>query len=134
MFLAANQFRNAMIVVAAICVGWYVVSDAILEDNITLLGGNYYTASFDSGTALHWYENPDKPYSEPLLDKVFETRGNGTYLVARAGVDFYYVFPWRVVSGAEANRKRLGPFSKIELKAKLLQLSGDTTLQPLPAL
>ncbi|RZK42940.1 MAG: hypothetical protein EOO57_00580 [Hymenobacter sp.] len=99
------------------------------EDNIRLLGSGYYTASYDEGTALHWHKDPEKFTDEPLLDKVYDTCRNDSYVIARAGADFYFAFPLRVSSLSEAQRNRLGPFSKVELNKKMVQLTGDSTLR-----
>ena len=99
------------------------------EDNIHLLSGGYYTASYDEGTALHWHEDPEKFADEPLLEKVYDTQQNDSYVIARVGTDFYFAFPLRVSSLAEAQQNRLGPFSKAELNRKMVQLTGDSTLR-----
>jgi hypothetical protein len=114
--------------------GWYVISDLVFdEDNIKSLGGNYYTSSYDSGTALRWYRNPEEPYGEPLLDQVYDIKRNSRYLVARAGTNFYYIFPLHAASCQDAKKQQLGPFTQAELKMKLLQVSKDTVLHEVGA-
>jgi hypothetical protein len=98
------------------------------EDNFQSLGGGYYTASYDEGTALHWHEDPEKFADAPLLDKVYDIQRNGSYVVARAGIDFYFAFPLRASTLVEVQQNRLGPFSKAELNAKMTRLTGDSTL------
>lgn len=122
--------RKALLVALAVFCSWYIVSDYLFdEDNITHLAGKYYTASLDDGVALHLYENADKPYNDPLLKEVFATQIGGRYLVARAGANLYFAFPVNAVTREEAQKKRMGPFSKSELMNKLLKLNGDTLLR-----
>jgi hypothetical protein len=114
---------------AALCLGWYVVTNEFFDgDNIRPLGGGYYTSNLDEGTALHWHKDLEKFTDTPLLEKVYDTQRNGSYVVVRAGTDFYFAFPLRVTSLSEAQQKRLGPFSKAELNIKMVQLTGDSTL------
>ena len=109
---------------------WYVVSDYLFdEDDITHLGGKYYTANYDNGVALHWYEDANKPYSEPLLDQVYATQIGGRYLVVRGGADYSFVYPIGATTIAEAQKGKVGPLLRSELMNKLLQLNGDTILR-----
>ncbi|GAB3733960.1 hypothetical protein GCM10027594_15600 [Hymenobacter agri] len=122
--------RKIIIGVLLILCGWYVVLDYLFdEDNITHLAGRYYTANYDNGVALHLYENADKPYGEPLLDQVYATQIGGSYLVARAGTDFYFLYPIAAKTTEEAQQKKMGPLLRAELMNKLLQLNGDTLLR-----
>lgn len=99
------------------------------EDRITHVAGRYYTAAMDNtGTALHWYKDDASYGSEPLLEAVYNTQICGQYLVARAGVDFYLLYPIQVQSVQEANERRLGPVEKKELMNVLLRVTGDTIL------
>ncbi|TGE20169.1 hypothetical protein [Hymenobacter elongatus] len=116
--------------VAAVVGAWYILAVGLLdEDNITHLAGHYYTAGSDNGYALHWYENESTPYGGTLLEPVYDTRMSGKYLVARAGVDFYFLYPLSATSQEDASRQRRGPFLKEELNQKLLQLTADTVLR-----
>ncbi|MET4106242.1 hypothetical protein ABIB60_001590 [Hymenobacter sp. UYP22] len=100
------------------------------EDKITHVVGQYYTAVMDeNGTALHWYQDEYHYGTEPLLEAVYNLQLCGNYLVARAGTDFYVVYPVQVQSLEEANEKRQGPFERKELMQALLRLTGDTTLR-----
>ncbi|WP_315996507.1 hypothetical protein [Hymenobacter endophyticus] len=100
------------------------------EDEITHVAGRYYTAAMgETGTALHWYQDEFHYGTEPLLEAVYDTRLCGGYLVARAGTDFYVVYPVQVQSLEEARQKRQGPFERKELMQALLRLTGDTTLR-----
>jgi hypothetical protein len=100
------------------------------EDKITHLAGNYYTAAIgERGTALHWYADEHHYGTEPLLKAVYDTQLCGDYLVARAGINFYVVYPVQVQSLEDAKQKRLGPFERKELMQVLLSLVGDTTLR-----
>ncbi|TVT39378.1 hypothetical protein FNT36_17130 [Hymenobacter setariae] len=117
--------------IVALCLGWYVVSNEFFDgDDIRSLGGGYYTANYDEGTALHWHKDPEKFADEPLLDKVYDTQRNDSYVVARAGINFYFAFPLRASSLAEVQQNRLGPFSRSELDRKMVQLTGDSALRP----
>lgn len=108
---------------------WYALSDYLFdEDDITHLAGKYYTANLNDDVALHLYEDVDKPYGEPLLAQVYATQIAGKYLVARAGIGFYFMYPISAVTTAEAQLGKRGPFSKAELMNRLLQLNGDTLL------
>lgn len=98
------------------------------EDNITRVAGQYYTGAMNNGTALHWYANDNSYGSEPLLEAVYNTQTCGQFLVARAGIDFYFLYPIQVKSLQEANEKRVGPIDKGELKSVLLRVTGDTVL------
>jgi hypothetical protein len=123
--------RNGLLVILGVLVGCYVVLTTLTDDNsITHLAGHYYTASYDSGIALHWYANEKKPLGSPLLERVYDTRIGRKYLVARAGVVFYFLYPLQATSAQKANAGRLGPYSRAEVRQKLLQLTGDTVLQP----
>jgi hypothetical protein len=108
--------------------GYVIAAELSDEDNIRLLGGGYYTASYDNGTALHWHDEPEKFADKPLLEKVYGTQGNARYVVARAGTNFYFAFPLQVASREEAQRKQLGPFSRTELTKEMMRLTGDSTL------
>jgi len=100
------------------------------EDKITHVAGRYYMAAMDeTGTALHWYEDESHYGTEPLLEAVYDTQLCGGYLVARAGTDFYVVYPVQVQSLEEAKQKRQGPFERKELLHTLMRLTGDTTLR-----
>jgi hypothetical protein len=128
--LSKKPMRYWVGVAVASLLGLFVLSMALFdEDNFQSLGGGYYTASYDEGTALHWHENPEKFADAPLLDKLYDTQRNDSYVVARAGTDFYFAFPLRASTLAEVQQNRLGPFSKAELTAKMMQLTGDSTLQ-----
>jgi len=128
--MMAKSLRYWLGAAITLVLSWYIASNELFdEDNICLLGGGYYTASYDEGTALHWHKDPQKFADAPLLDKVYATCRNDNYVVARAGTDFYFAFPLRVSSLAEAQRNRLGPFSKAELTRKMVQLTGDSTLR-----
>ena len=128
--LSGMSVRYWIGVAVALCLGWYMVSVILFdEDNIRPLGGGYYTASYDEGTALHWHKDPEKFADVPLLDNVYDTQRNDSYVVARAGIDFYFVFPLRASSLVEVQQNRLGPFSKAELNIKMVQLTGDSTLR-----
>jgi hypothetical protein len=110
--------------------GSYVVAVEFFDgDDIRPLGGGYYTANYDEGTALCWHKDPDKFADAPLLDKVYDTQRNDSFIVVRAGTDFYFAFPLRASSVAYVQQKRLGPFSKAELNIKMVQLTGDSTLR-----
>lgn len=98
------------------------------EDHITQVAGRYYTGAMDNGIALHWYEDDSSYGSEPLLESVYNTQICGQYLVARAGVDFYFLYPIEVQSLREAEEKRIGPVEQKELMSLLLRLTGDTIL------
>ena len=127
--LLGKPLRYWIGTMVALCLGWYVLANALFdEDNIRPLGGGYYTASSGGGTALHWHEDPEKFADEPLLDRVYNTQRNKSYVVVRAGTDFYFAFPLRVASSMEAQQNRLGPFSRSELNLKMVQLTGDSTL------
>ncbi len=122
--------RKVLIGALLIFYGWYVVSDYLFdEDNITHLAGNYYTANLDNGVALHLYEDADKPYGKPLLEQVYATQMGRDYLVARAGADFYFLYPIAAQTTEEAQQKKMGPLLKAEMMKKLLQLNGDTLLR-----
>ena len=106
------------------------MSDYLLdEDDITHLVGKYYTANFGEGVALHLYEDVDKPYGKPLLGQVYATQIGGRYLVAKAGAESYFMYPLVASTIAEAEKNRVGPFSKAELNNKLKQVGGDTLLR-----
>ena len=122
--------RKVLIGALLIFCGWYIVSDYLFDkDNITHLAGRYYTGNYGDGVALHLYEDADKPYGEPLLEQVYAIQIGGRYLVARAGVDFYFLYPIAAKTTEEAQQKKMGPLLKAELMNKLLQLNGDTLLR-----
>ncbi|WP_201983817.1 hypothetical protein [Hymenobacter rubidus] len=122
--------RKVLIGALLVFCAWYTLSDYLFdEDNITHLAGRYYTANYDDGVALHWYDDADSPYSDPLLEAVYATQVGGKYLVARTGIDSYFIFPVDAKSNAEAQKGKRGPFLKAELMNKLLQLNGDTLLR-----
>lgn len=115
-------------VLVAFC-SWYLISDYFFdEDNITHIVGRYYTATYDEGVALHWYEDVDKPYGKPLLDNVFATQLGHNYLIVRVGADVYFMFPIAATTIQMAQQGKIGPLQKSEMNNKLLQLYGDTLL------
>lgn len=114
----------------AMCLGWYVITNEFFDgDDIHQLGGGYYTANYDVGTALHWHKDPDKFADAPILDKVYDTRRNDSYLVARAGTNLYFAFPLRASSLSEVQQNRIGPLSRANMSIKMAQLTGDSTLR-----
>jgi hypothetical protein len=114
----------------ALFLGWYIVSNEFFDgDDIRPVGGGYYTANLDEGTALYWHKDPEKFIDAPLLEKIYDTQRNNSYVIVRAGIDFYFAFPLQVSSLSAAQQNRLGPFSKVELNSKMVQLTGDSTLR-----
>ncbi|MDF7811218.1 hypothetical protein P1X16_07565 [Hymenobacter sp. YC55] len=119
-----------ILAMAVLCLSWYVLSDLFDEDNITHLTGCYYTASYDNGTALHLYQDASRPYGKPLLDRVYAAYRSSRYLVVRAGINLYFLYPLRATSVQKAEESRVGALTKNELMKELLHLTGDTTLAP----
>ena len=114
----------------AFVLGVYVIAAELFdEDNIQLIGGGYYAASFGEGTALHWHDDPAMFADEPLLEKIYAVQWNNKYVIVRVGRNFYFAFPLQVTSRQEARKKRLGPFYKAELNKEMIRLTGDSTLR-----
>lgn len=114
----------------ATVLGLYVVLEQLLdEDHITPVGGHYYTAALDNGTSLNWFKHEGEFNSPPLLEKVYTTARNDSFVVARAGTNIYLAYPVRASSWQQANANRLGPFTKAELTKTMLRLVGDSVLR-----
>ena len=127
---ASKTVRYWLGATLAACLGLYVVAAELTdEDDFQLLYGGYYTARYDSGTALHWHKDLDQFGDEPLLDRIYAAHRNDSYVIVRAGTNFYFAFPIKVSSLREVQEKRLGPFREPELKKKMLQLTGDSTFR-----
>jgi hypothetical protein len=98
------------------------------ESSKHFLAGKYFTeTSADTRTALY-FDDSQREVIEPLVQNVSAIGVTSAYLVVRDETR-YYLFVRAATTDAVARKAVTGPMDLHAFRAKLKQLSGDSTLQ-----
>ncbi len=98
------------------------------ENAQTHLTGRFYMEVSSEGATYLYYKDPQQAASEPLLTDFSEFAVARNYLVFYQQGS-YYLFSTNQLNETSVRQTRIGPVTKSNFRAKLYELTGDSTLQ-----